>query len=54
MDSRPSRPTGVHWAHAIHVLTIDDTSITRVVAFLDADLFSRFDLPSEYPTAAQK
>ncbi|WP_276330293.1 sigma factor-like helix-turn-helix DNA-binding protein [Actinomadura madurae] len=45
---------GVHRAHAIHVLTIDDTSITRVVAFLDADLFSRFDLPSEYPTAAQK
>ncbi|URN07241.1 sigma-70 family RNA polymerase sigma factor [Actinomadura madurae] len=44
---------GVHRAHAIHVLTIDNTSIIRIVAFLDADLFSRFDLPREYPTAAQ-
>ncbi|XNL73833.1 hypothetical protein K8Z49_24065 [Actinomadura madurae] len=40
---------GMHRAHAIHVLTIDDTSITRIVAFLDADLFSRFDLPKRVP-----
>lgn len=33
---------GVYRAHAVHVLTLTDTGIARIVAFLDPDPFSRF------------
>lgn len=40
---------GVHRAHAVHVLTVDDMLITGIVAFLDAGLFRHFGLPVECP-----
>lgn len=39
-------PDSVHRAHALHVLTVTASGISRIVAFLDVDLFGRFGLPS--------
>jgi len=40
-------PDGVHRAHAVIVLTVAPTGITRMVAFQDPGLFPAFGLPSE-------
>ena len=40
-------PDGVHRAHAVIVLTVSPTGITRMVAFQDPGLFPAFGLPSE-------
>jgi RNA polymerase sigma-70 factor (ECF subfamily) len=40
---------GAYRAHALQLLTLTATGISRIVAFSDASLFSSFGLPSEYP-----
>lgn len=39
---------GVYHAHAIHVLSVTAGIVTRIVAFLEPDLFRRFGLPDVY------
>jgi RNA polymerase sigma-70 factor (ECF subfamily) len=36
---------GVHRPHALHVLTLTPAGVSRVIAFQEAGLFSRFGLP---------
>ena len=43
---------GVHRAHAIQVLTITGTAITRVVSFNDGGLLSAFGLPEVFAPGA--
>jgi RNA polymerase sigma-70 factor, ECF subfamily len=40
---------GRYRAHAVHVLTVDATSITRVVSFNQPELFAIFSLPTTLP-----
>ena len=40
---------GRYRAHAVQVLTIDATSIVRVVSFNQPELFAIFGLPSALP-----
>jgi len=42
-------PDGRYCAHAVHVLTVDATSISRVVSFNQAELFAIFSLPPILP-----
>jgi RNA polymerase sigma-70 factor (ECF subfamily) len=42
-------PDGTFRAHAIQVLTVADTGITRIVAFADPSLFAPFGLPPRLP-----
>jgi hypothetical protein len=41
----------VYRAHAIAVLTIAGSSITRISSFNDAGLFPAFGLPATFPAA---
>jgi RNA polymerase sigma-70 factor (ECF subfamily) len=43
---------GVHRAHAIQVLTIAASRVTRVTSFNDPGLFAAFGLPQTVPAAA--
>jgi RNA polymerase sigma-70 factor (ECF subfamily) len=48
---------GVYRAHAVHVLSVDSSGITRIVVFLDESLFPVFGLPLSYrsdPVAAMR
>jgi RNA polymerase sigma-70 factor (ECF subfamily) len=40
---------GRYRAHAVHVLTVDATSISRVVSFNQPELFAIFSLPATFP-----
>jgi RNA polymerase sigma-70 factor, ECF subfamily len=42
---------GRYRAHAMHVLTVDATSISRVVSFNQPELFAIFSLPAILPPA---
>jgi RNA polymerase sigma-70 factor (ECF subfamily) len=42
---------GRYRAHAVHVLTVDATSISRVVSFNQPELFAIFSLPPILPPA---
>jgi RNA polymerase sigma-70 factor (ECF subfamily) len=42
-------PDGRYCAHAVHVLTVDATSISRVVSFNQPELFAIFSLPPILP-----
>jgi RNA polymerase sigma-70 factor, ECF subfamily len=44
--------SGRHQAHGVHVLTIVETGIARIVAFQDTRLFARFGLPDHLPADA--
>ena len=39
-------------AHSVNVLTMDGARIAELIAFLDADAFARFGLPSEWSASA--
>ena len=43
---------GAHRAHAVHVVTVTTTGISRIVAFLDPGLFPRFGLPRTHRSTA--
>jgi RNA polymerase sigma-70 factor (ECF subfamily) len=43
---------GVYHAHALQVLTVTATGITRIVAFTDPGLFTSFALPLQQPGSA--
>ena len=45
-------PDGVHRAHAIQVLTIAASRVTRVISFNDPGLLATFGLPSAVPASA--
>jgi RNA polymerase sigma-70 factor (ECF subfamily) len=45
-------PDGTYHAHAVQVLTVAATGITRIVAFTDPGLFASFGLRREYGSAA--
>jgi RNA polymerase sigma-70 factor (ECF subfamily) len=45
-------PEGVYRAHSLHLLTVTDSGISRVVAFREAALFDRFGLPAALPDSA--
>ena len=45
-------PDGTFRAHAIQVLTVTDTGITRIVAFADPALFNPFGLPQRLPVSS--
>ncbi|MDR8413690.1 sigma-70 family RNA polymerase sigma factor [Nonomuraea sp. 3-1Str] len=42
---------GVHHAHAVQVLTVTGTGISRIVSFNDPGLFAAFELPSSLGSA---
>ena len=42
---QPHSYKGVYRAHALQVLTVTGAGVARVVAFLDADLFTLCGLP---------
>jgi RNA polymerase sigma-70 factor (ECF subfamily) len=44
----PAAADGRHRLHALHVLTIGPNGIARIVAFMDIDALTRFDLPRGY------
>jgi len=44
-----NRETGKHEAFQLHVLDIRPNGVSHVVAFLDASLFAKFDLPDTLP-----
>lgn len=39
---------GVYRAHAVHVLSIAASGVTRIVVFLDESLFPAFGLPLSF------
>ena len=45
-------PSGAYHAHAVTVLTVTTTGITRIVTFRNPGLFALFGLPREYGAAA--
>jgi RNA polymerase sigma-70 factor (ECF subfamily) len=45
------QPDGTYHAHALQVLTVTTTGISRIVAFVDPGLFGAFGLPPTQPQA---
>jgi RNA polymerase sigma-70 factor (ECF subfamily) len=43
------RDGGAHRAHSIQVFTVTRSGVSRLVAFLDPDLFAAFGLPPTVP-----
>ena len=41
---------GVYHAHAVQVLTVTRSGLSRVVSFIDSGLFATFGLPESVPT----
>ncbi|GAA2005353.1 sigma-70 family RNA polymerase sigma factor [Catenulispora subtropica] len=45
---------GLHHAHAIHVVTLTRTGVSRIGVFLDAELFPVFGMPMTFPFTADQ